>query len=148
MFGGALTGVWRADAWRLQPTLAGTVASETLSGYIDSSGMAFFPQTLSYGRLTAGPEVGYTFGDPDGVWTLEPFAMVRLQVDFSSTQANLVNGTTVFLRPGTLASGATGVGLQMRMKSGIYLRAQGNYESIGVSGLDVWSGTLRGGMTF
>jgi outer membrane autotransporter protein len=148
MLGGALTGVWRDDQWRFQPTVAGTFGSETQNAYVDSVGTSVAAQTLTYGRLSAGPEVGYAFSDADRSWTFEPFVTARLNVDFASSAVTIVNGTSVNLRPGTLAAGSMGVGAEMRFLAGFYVRGQASYDSIGVSGLDVWTGLLRGGMSF
>ncbi len=148
MVGGALTGVWRSEQWRLQPTLAGAFGSETQNAYVDSIGNSVAAQTLTYGRISAGPEVGYTFSDAGRNWSFEPFVTARLNVDFASSAVSVVNGTSVNLRPGTLASGSAGLGAEMRFLEGFFFCAQGSYDSIGVSGLDVWTGLLRGGMSF
>jgi hypothetical protein len=60
MMGGAVTGVWREENWRFQPSLSGTFGSETQNAYVDSQANAIGAQTLYYGRVSAGPEIGYT----------------------------------------------------------------------------------------
>ena len=148
LFGGSLTGVWRDGAWRFQPTLAGTYGSETQPAYQDSTGTNVNGQTVSYGRVSAGPEVGYTFYAPDKKWSAEPFVLAKAALDFASSNATTLNGQSVVLRPGTLGSGSLGGGFEMRFDTGLYIRLQGSYDSLGVSGLDVWSGLIRGGVTF
>jgi hypothetical protein len=148
MLGGALTGVWREGPWRLQPTVYGTYGTETQNNYTDSAGNSVPSQTLTYGRIGAGPEVGYTFRPNDAGWSVEPFVLARANLDFASSNASVLNGQSVVLRPGTLGSGSTGLGTNVNLDNGVYFRAQGSYDSIGVLGLDVWSGVLRAGLTF
>jgi hypothetical protein len=148
MFGGAVSGVWNYGAWRLQPTLQGTYGTETQYGYTDSVGTVVAGQVVNYGRISAGPEVGYSFQGPDKQYRIEPFVLAKINLDFASTNAVALNGQAVALRPGTLGSGSAGAGVAVNFESSFYLRLQGSYDSIGVSGLDVWSGLIRGGMTF
>jgi Autotransporter beta-domain len=145
--GGALTGVWRDGPWRFQPTLAGTYASEQQYGYTDSSGTVVSSMTVNYGRVSAGPEIGYTIFRSDD-WTVEPFVLARANLDFTSSNVAALNGVSVTLRPGTQGSGSAGGGFQLRSTSGLTFRVEGSYESIGVVGLDVWTGLLRGTMSF
>jgi hypothetical protein len=147
-FGANVTGIWREGDWRFQPTLSGQWASENQSGYTDSAGTNVAQQTVTYGRIAAGPEIGRTFWGPDKSWSVEPFVLAKLQVDFNSSTTFAVNGLALALRPGTLASGVVGVGAELRFQSGFFVRGQGSYDSIGVSGLDVWTGLIRGGMSF
>jgi hypothetical protein len=145
--GGALTGIWREGPWRFQPTLAGTYASEQQYGYTDSTGIVVSPMTVTYGRLSAGPEVGYTLWQRDA-WAIEPFVLARANLDFTSSNVTNLNGISVTLRPGTLGSGSAGGGFELRSLDGFRIRLEGSYESIGVVGLDIWSGLLRGAFTF
>jgi hypothetical protein len=147
-FGGALTGVWREGMWRFQPTLSGAYGSEAQNAYTDSTGNAVQAQTVSYGRISVGPEVGYTFRRDDRNWSVEPFVLAKANLDFASSNAVTLNGLAVVLRPGTLGSGSLGLGVDTRFEKGFFLRLQGSYDSIGVTGLDIWTGLVRGGMTF
>ena len=148
LVGGALTGIWKEGAWRFQPTLAGTYGSEAQEAYTDTGGNAVAAQTVSYGRISAGPEVGYAFRFDENGLTVEPFVLAKANLDMASSNAVLLNGQSVVLRPGTLGSGTLGGGIDLRFDSGYYLRVQASYDSIGVSGLDVWSGVIRGGLRF
>jgi hypothetical protein len=148
MFGGALTGVWRDGPWRFQPSLYATYGNEAQDSYTDSAGTTVASQVLTYGRIGAGPEVGYTLRPSDASWSVEPFVSIKGNLDFASSNSSVLNGQSVVLRPGTLGSGSTGLGVNVNLDNGVYLRAQGSYDSIGVLGLDVWSGLLRAGMTF
>jgi hypothetical protein len=148
MVGGSLFGNWQFGPWRVKPTLAATYGSESQNGYTDSLGNIVAGQTVTYGRIGAGPEVGYSFSDPNGAWVMEPFVLANANIDFASSNSTILQGQSVVLRPGTLGSGQVGAGLNARFANGYYFRIQGSYDSIGVSGLDVFSGMIRGGMTF
>jgi len=148
LVGGALTGVWRDGPWRFQPSLSGTYGSENQYGYTDSSGNVVPGQMISYGRLSAGPEIGYTIESGQSSVRIEPFVTAKGSVDFASNTVGLFNGTPLVVRSGPLGSGSTGVGLALQFDNGFYARGQLSYDSIGVQGLDIWSTLLRGGFTF
>jgi hypothetical protein len=146
--GGSLSGVWRDGAWRIQPTLSAVYGGEQQYGYTDSAGTAVGGQNVDYGRVSAGPEVGYTFWADDRSWSVEPFVLAKFNLDFASSNVFNVNGIAVSLRPGTQASGTAGAGVTLQSESGFYLRMQGSYDSIGVSGFDSWTALARGGFRF
>jgi hypothetical protein len=148
-FGGALSGVWHDGNWRFQPSILGAWGSETQNAYTDSNNTFVPTQTITFGRIGAGPEIGYTFKDDRRGWSFEPFGLAKFNVDFSSTPIYTFYGLTpVVARSGTQASGQVGGGMAMLLDEGFYLRVQASYDSIGVPGLDVWSGRIRAGKTF
>jgi Autotransporter beta-domain len=146
--GGAVSGVWYDGNWRFQPSILGAYGSETQNAYTDSSGTAVTGQTITFGRIAAGPEIGYTFKDDNRDWSFEPFALLKANLDFSSSPVYAIGGTPIAVRSGTQGSGQLGGGIAMQLDNGFYLRLQASYDSIGVTGLDVWSGRLRAGKTF
>ena len=148
LVGGAITGIWRDGPWRFQPSFGGTYGNEQQNSYVDSANNNVASQVVSYGRLSVGPEVGYTFTLADKSLSMEPFVLAKANLDFASSNAVLLNGQSVVLRPGTLGSGTVGAGVEIRFDAGYYVRAQGTYDSIGVSGLDAWSALIRGGLRF
>jgi len=149
MAGGSLTGTWHDGAWRFQPGFSGSFGTETQYGYTDTAGNVVPGQVVSFGRLEAGPEIGYTFSEVRPGVSVEPFVSLRAVMNFASdTMAISSAGVPIVVRPGTAASGSSGAGLSLRAQNGFFLRALASYDSIGVSGLDVWSGVLRGGFTF
>jgi hypothetical protein len=147
-FGGGITGVWYEGRWRIQPGISGAYGTESQNGYTDSAANVVPGQTVSFGRITAGPEIGYSFKDENRGWSIEPFAMLKGAVDFASSPVVQFNGAPLIVRQGTQASALAGGGVALQLDRGFYLRVQGSYDSIGVSGLDVWSGRLRAGITF
>ena len=146
--GTSIIGNWYDGPWRFQPTLMGTFGTEMQNGYTDSIGNDVGGQTASFGRIVLTPEVGYTFTSVEYGWVLEPFILGRLGVDFASNTVAVTNGQSVIVRPGTLAFGGLGGGVAMQLQNGGYIRAQASYDSIGVSGLNLWSAVLRAGITF
>jgi hypothetical protein len=148
-FGGALSGVWYDGNWRIQPSILAAWGSETQNAYTDSNNTFVPAQTITFGRIGAGPEIGYTFKDDRRGWSFEPFGLAKVNVDFSSTPVYTFYGLTpVVARSGTQASGQLGGGIAMLLDEGFYLRLQASYDSIGVPGLDIWSGRIRAGQTF
>lgn len=147
-FGGALTGVWHEGPWRLQPSVTGQYGTEQQYGYTDTAGNSVPPQVVTYGRISAGPEIGYTIKDIAGFVTIEPYVIGKVNIDFASSPVVLFNGTPLVVRSGTFGSGTAGLGFAMTLDNGIYFKIQGTYESIGVSGLDIWSGLVRAGVKF
>jgi len=148
MVGGALTGTWYEGFWRFQPSLQAAYATENQNAYTDSAGTSVGGQTVYYGRIGAGPEIGYTFIGGSGSWTLEPFVSAKINLNIASDTLAVVNNAPVVVRPGTLGSGSIGGGINLAAQGGPSLRFQGSYDSIGVTGLDVWSAMLRGSFTF
>lgn len=146
--GTSVIGNWNYGAWRFQPTLMGTFGTESQNGYTDTLGNSIGGQSASFGRIVLSPEVGYGFSSVEHGWTLEPFVLARIGVDFASSTVAVTNGQSVIVRPGTLAFGGLGGGVAMKLQNGGYMRAQGSYDSIGVSGLSLWSAVLRAGITF
>jgi hypothetical protein len=147
-FGGSVSGNWRSGNWGLRPTLTGAWGFENQRAYTDSAGTAVGSQTVRYGRVAVGPDIGYTFSASDGSWTVEPFVIARAQLDFASSNATALGGQTVLLRSGVVGSGQAGLGINASFASGFYLRAQVTYDSLFVDGLDLVSGSIRGGMRF
>jgi hypothetical protein len=143
MTGGSLTGVWRFGPWRLQPSVDIAYGSESQNGFTDSAGTLVPGQIVQYGRVRGGPEVGYRFDFLD--WSLEPFVLARGNLDFATNQTVLANGQQVAVRGG--GSGGAGGGFVIQGR-GFNVRGDFVYDSIGVTGLDIWTGRLRAGWSF
>lgn len=115
--------------------------SESQDAYRDSSGNSVAAQTIQFGRVASGPEVGYTFRADDGSWSLEPFALARFNLDFATDKRVFFNGTYVSTRSN--ASGSAGGGFAFRAADGFSARLEATYDSIGVLGLDLWTAMMR-----
>lgn len=143
MTGGSLTGVWRMGPWRLQPSVDIAYGSESQYGFTDTAGTVVPGQIVQYGRVRGGPEVGYRFEFSE--WSLEPFVLARGNLDFATNNALLVNGQQITLRG--QGSGGVGGGFVVQGR-GFNVRGDFVYDSIGVTGLDIWTGRLRAGWSF
>ncbi|HEY2875271.1 MAG TPA: hypothetical protein VGJ56_25315 [Reyranella sp.] len=69
----------------------------------------------------------------------------RANLDFASNNNQVVVGQGTLLRG--QGSGGAGIGMQI-LGDGFNVRVDVTYDSIGVSGLDIWTGRLRGGWNF
>jgi autotransporter-like protein len=145
MVGGSLTGVWRMGPWRLQPSVDIAYGSEAQNGFTDSVGTVVPSQVVQYGRLRGGPEIGYRFDFNDRGWSLEPFVLARGNLDFATNNASFVNGQMVSLRG--QGSGGVGAGFVVQGR-GFNVRGDVAYDSIGLTGFDLWTGRLRAGWSF
>ncbi len=149
MTGGSIAGTWHDGPWRFSPTLSGSYGNETQTGYTDSAGNVVPGQVVSYGRIEAGPEIGYTFYNVEPGVAVEPFVSLKGAIDFASATISTSSaGVPIVVRPGTNGSGSLGAGVSIRSQKGFSLRVQGSYDSIGVNGLDIWSGVIRGVWSF
>ena len=77
---------------------------------------------------------------------MEPFVSVGANYTFATDTTALFNNQQAGMRG--QGSGTAGFGVQVQNASGLYGRAELRYESIGINGLDVWVGILRGGWSF
>jgi hypothetical protein len=85
-----------------------------------------------------------SFQGPDESRSVQPYVLAKANLGFASSNAALLQGQPVVLRPGTLGSGSAGLGVDPKLSSGFHLRVQGSADSIGVTDLDVLTGLIRG----
>ncbi|MFI5029576.1 MAG: hypothetical protein ACHQPH_02620 [Reyranellales bacterium] len=71
--------------------------------------------------------------------------LARGNLDFATNQTVLANGQQVAIRGGGSGGAEAGVVIQGR---GFNVRGDVVYDSIGVTGLDIWTGRLRAGWSF
>jgi outer membrane autotransporter protein len=145
--GGNLMGVWHDGNWRLQPTLTVLYGQENQDGYTTTTGATVAPQTLPFGRISFGPEVGYAFRKPEA-WAIEPFVFARGNYDYVQPNVAVFNGAIFSSAQHGPLSASLGGGLSFNTKQGFYLRLQGSNESVGQGGFDVWLAQVRGGWKF
>lgn len=74
--------------------------------------------------------------------------LLKGNVDFASNAVYSFTNGMAFVRSGAQAFALLGDGVSLQLDRGFYLRVQGSYDSIGIPGLDVWSGRLRAGVSF
>jgi hypothetical protein len=148
MIGTAVIGVWREGQLRIQPTASIVYGAENQRAYTTSQGVYIGPQSIEFGRITVGPEFGYAFSDATKSWTFEPFINVRGNFDYIPGQGAVFNGATFVGGNRGQWSAAVAVGAALNTQKGAFLRLQASHESIGMNGLDIWLGSVRGGWNF
>lgn len=136
-----LTGKWLFGQLQFRPSAEVVYFHETQKAYINQINILIPEQSVSLGRVIAGPEIGYRFRERDGT-TFEPYVGVKGIWDFEKTADMSVDGIAVGNDPfrAMLELGATYVA-----PSGVYLRASVAYDGIGNNDFHAYYG--RGSLT-
>jgi hypothetical protein len=149
LLGGAiLTGVWRDQSWRFQPDVTFYYGAENQSAYTTSAGGSVAAQSIPFGRISAGPEIGYVFTDAAKSWALEPFIKAKGNFDYITSNTALFNGATFTSANRGQWSATLGAGAALNTSRGFFARVEASNQSVGMSGLSVWLGQVRGGWNF
>lgn len=135
---GQLSGNFHAGPYRITPEVSIEYIQEKLDAYTVSSGAQIAGQTVSIGRLRAGPEVARIFDIGSGA-TLEPRVAVAAVWDFrpadTVTLGNVRYGQDDF-------RAVVEAGTILQTESGINFAISGKYEGLGISGFDAYGGYL------
>ena len=135
---GNLTGNWTAGDWRFTPSLGVAYIEETQDAYTNMLGILIPGQSVSLGRVTFGPEIGYKFFAADGT-IIEPHAALVGMWDFDKPDALVfadeIVGTDDF-------RGKVQGGVLFTMPSGYTVRATGSYDGLGSGDFDAYGGQL------
>ena len=135
---GNLTGNWTAGDWRFTPSLGVAYIEETQEAYTNTLGILIPGQSVSLGRVTFGPEIGYRFFAADGT-IIEPHAALIGMWDFDKPDALVfadeIVGTDEF-------RGKVQAGVLFTMPSGYTVRATGSYDGLGSDDFDAYGGQL------
>ncbi|MDW3099593.1 MAG: autotransporter outer membrane beta-barrel domain-containing protein [Alphaproteobacteria bacterium] len=135
---GQLSGNFHAGPYRITPEVSIEYIQEELDSYTVSSGAQIASQTVSIGRLRAGPEVARIFDIGSGA-TLEPRVAVAAVWDFNPadtvTLGNVRYGEDDF-------RAVVEAGTILQTESGINFAISGKYEGLGISGFDAYGGYL------
>jgi outer membrane autotransporter protein len=131
-----LTGRWAFGALTFQPSAELIYFTEEQEAYTNAIGIAIDSQSVTLGRLTFGPEIGYRFAAGGGT-VIEPFIGLKAVSDFAKTDETTAAGEPVGREAwrGRVETGAT-----FRSASGISIRALGSYDGIGDSNYQAWQG--------
>ena len=135
---GQLSGNFHAGPYRITPEASIEYIQEKLDAYTVSSGAQIAAQTVSIGRLRAGPEVARIFDIGDGA-TLEPRVAVAAVWDFNPPD-DVTLGTVRYGNDDFRA--VVEAGTILKTESGINFAISGKYEGLGVSGFDAYGGYL------
>ena len=114
---------------------------ETQEAYTNQINILIPEQSVSLGRVSVGPEIGYRFQQENGA-TFEPYVGVKGIWDFDKTADTTVAGIAVGRDPFHVM---VELGATYATPSGISLRGSLAYDGIGDSDLRAYYG--RGSIT-
>lgn len=120
---------------------------ENQEAYTTSASATAAPLSLPFGRISVGPEIGYSIVKPEA-WALEPYIVARGNFDYVRPSVSVISAGTFTSSQQGPFSATLGAGVQLNTKQGFNARLQATNESVGQPGLDVWLGQVRGGWKF
>jgi hypothetical protein len=125
--------------WRVSPQVGIAYFHEEQGEYTDSLGFVIPSQSISLGRITAGPEVAYRFEtEAGGVYT--PFFKITAVYDYDDTEVINVNGALAGL--GTFRADAR-IGLAAEFANGGRLSAEAALAGIGEGDFEANTAMIR-----
>jgi uncharacterized repeat protein (TIGR01451 family) len=136
-----LTGNWAYGNLRFRPSAEIVHFHETQEAYTNQINIHIPEQSISLGRVSVGPEIGYRFQHDNGA-VFEPFVGVKGVWDFDKTADTTVAGIAVGDDPFHVM---VELGATYATPSGISLRGSFAYDGIGDSDLRAYYG--RGSIT-
>ena len=136
-----LTGNYQFGLFRVSPQIELAYGSESADAYKTSLNQSVDKVSATIGRMSFGPEFGYTSHLDNGV-TVEPQFSVKGIWNFDDAPIALSTGT---VRAAPLRAEVE-TGIMIKMPSGFSVRASGSYDGIGDKNLEVW--TTKGWINF
>ncbi len=136
-----LTGDYRFGNVMLQPHIGMIYFHETQKAYTDSLNIAIPSQTISLGRLTFGPKIGYMIHGSDGS-VITPHVGIMGIWDFDKAEVvDLATG----LPAGSNADirGRIEGGITVSLPNGMSLQGEGFYDGIGARDTEAYGGRLK-----
>ncbi len=124
-----LTGEFGTGNWRIRPQANLTHFEETQGAYTDSLNIAIPEQTLTLGRITAGPEVAWMERRNDGSY-LELTSSVRAVWDYQA--ADLLNEAGLLVDGDDDMRADARVGIGAGFASGMNFRFEAGFAGLGV----------------
>jgi outer membrane autotransporter protein len=133
-----LTGNWSYGRLWCRPSAEIAYFEETQLSYINELDFDIPEQSISLSRITIGPEIGYPFALEDGA-ILEPHIGIKGVWNHAVNDGpaplpndNAYNDEAFQVR--------TELGVSLRMRSGISVRASGSYEGLGGNQFSAFEG--------
>ncbi len=124
-----LTGNWHFGSFRVTPSLAYTYVEDKQESYADALGVLIPSQTVSLGRLSFGPEIGYRLKGADGIiW--EPHASIQGVWDDTGSHTSQVGG---LVADGNDFRGLVQAGVLVTSPRGPSARLVASYDGLGSS---------------
>jgi hypothetical protein len=122
-----VSGEWIDGPWRVRPSVSLSHFEETQKAYTDSLGVTIPEQSVSIGRLTAGPEIAYRTESPGGgYWE----AHGQLNANFDYNPAGLMDATGRVFDTGEFRTDAA-FGVRGRMDNGAVAGFEINFSGMG-----------------
>ncbi|WP_440959189.1 Calx-beta domain-containing protein [Oceanicaulis sp. LC35] len=135
-----LTGEFASGAWRMRPKAGLVHFEERQDGYVDSLGITIPDQTVSLGRLHAGPELAWRHVGTSGGW-LELTTAVNAVWDYQPAElfneAGLLTGGNDDLRADAR------FGLATQTPWGALIRLETGFDGIGIGDFEARSGRFE-----
>ena len=135
---GNLTGNWFDGNWRITPSVSVAYFNEDQKSYVDSNGVLITNQSVSIGRLTFGPEIGYRYVKSDGT-IIEPHISFEGLWDFDRENNFVIGGLTLSTDQ---FRGKVEGGVLIKSVGGVSIRATGNYDGIGADNFNAYGGEV------
>lgn len=136
---GTLVGDYRAGALRISPELGLIYFEEDQKAYVDSLGVDIPGQSLTLGRLRAGPEIAYRFEHGENGFT-EPYARLMLNWDYDN--ADVLNAGGVLESLDELRADAA-LGANAHLDNGMMLGTEIGFSGIGAGDFDAVSARFQ-----
>jgi hypothetical protein len=135
---GNLTGNWWFGNFRVTPSASMVYVAEQQRNYIDSLGILIPSQTVSLGRLGAGPEIAYRIVGRDGT-TYEPHAAIKANWNFVKPGSSVIDGLTINQ---DAFSAEAQAGVMARLTNGLAIRVVAKYDGIASSSYHSYGGQV------
>ena len=135
----SLTGNWTDGLWRFSPEIALSYGEEDQDAYLNSLGQQIGAHKATIGRLTFGPEVGYTMTLDDGS-KFEPHASIKGIWNFAASDLDITSVPTSGNESLEGFRARIEAGFLYTMPSGVGVRAAVNYDGIGDDDFKAWGG--------
>ncbi len=133
-----LTGSMEFENFTLNPMIGFTYASEGQSAWIDSAANAHASQTVTAGRLSAGPKVTfhpYQLGEA----MMQPWLAAKWEYDFSNAGSDPTLGLPDL---GDLSSARLSAGFVARLENGTSLSMQVDGSGLGSGAYTAFGGSV------
>jgi hypothetical protein len=132
-FQGAFNGSYMIDSVRLSPTVSLLHVAVNNRSFVDSNGARVAGTSTALDRGSAGGALSL----PMTGW--EPYVRAAAEYDFSVPTGSAANGN---------AGGTVGVGTTIAITQAIWISFDAGYNSIGRTGLSLWSADARANLRF
>jgi len=135
-----VTGEFASGPWRLRPQMSLSHYQDKQHDYVDSLGINIPSQTVTIGRLRAGPEM---------VWTHQTEGGSQIEIGGSIRGVWNYNGAGLMDQSGLISSGSDPIradgdlSIGTRLANGIKLRATVGFDGIGQGDFSARTGRLE-----